>query len=64
MFVTSFIDSLAMNLLEGRLSDDGAIFAVAGDGSASAGAGRERLEVSLLARHLHFFNLAPGLRAN
>ncbi|KND61033.1 Glycerol-3-phosphate ABC transporter, ATP-binding protein UgpC [Candidatus Burkholderia verschuerenii] len=130
VFVASFIGSPAMNLLEGRLSDDGATFAVAGDGPhlpvsgpASAMHGREwivgirpehmmpghvdapratldvnsaellgadnlahgrwgkhdvavrlphehrpqrgeRLEASLPARHLHFFDPTTGLRAN
>jgi sn-glycerol 3-phosphate transport system ATP-binding protein len=130
VFVASFIGSPAMNLLEGRLSDDGSAFVVAGDGPhlpvsgvTSALHGREwtigirpehmtpgnadaahaplevdsaellgadnlahgrwgkhdvavrlphehrpqrgeRLDVSLPARHLHFFDPATGLRAN
>jgi sn-glycerol 3-phosphate transport system ATP-binding protein len=32
VFVASFIGSPAMNLLEGRVSDDGSVFVVAGDG--------------------------------
>ena len=133
VFVASFIGSPAMNLLEGRLSEDGSTFAVAGDGPklpvagasgmTSAMHGREwiigirpehmtpgaqnaatatldvdsaellgadnlahgkwgkhdvaarlphehrpqrseRLAVSLPARHLHFFDVATGRRAN
>jgi sn-glycerol 3-phosphate transport system ATP-binding protein len=130
VFVASFIGSPAMNLLEGRVSEDGATFVVAGNGPSlpvsgvnSAMHGREwiigirpehmtpgidnaesvtldvdsaellgadnlahgrwgkhdvaarlphehrprrgeRLNVSLPARHLHFFDPSTGLRAN
>jgi sn-glycerol 3-phosphate transport system ATP-binding protein len=40
VFVASFIGSPAMNLLEGRISDDGAVFEVAGNGPALPLAGQ------------------------
>jgi sn-glycerol 3-phosphate transport system ATP-binding protein len=54
VFVASFIGSPAMNLIEGRLSEDGAIFTIAGDGPS--------LPISNVQREMHGREWILGIR--
>jgi sn-glycerol 3-phosphate transport system ATP-binding protein len=54
VFVASFIGSPAMNLLEGRVSEDGGTFSVAGDGPA--------LPVGGIAKEMHGREWVMGIR--